>query len=248
MTEHDRSPQVRGMVAALVAVLLLGAVFALVVDDADGVPASGARATVDGEVLVVHADGSSSSLATGDIVNSGEEVRVESGSVMLEMGSGAVVEGREGQDGAAGTRVEVGRSPQLVAGDLLVRGGEPVTIGAGGNEIGFVPPAGAEGAAKIRRALSVTIASYRGAADLDSAGQQRSVPAFRQLSVAALGRPPSSPRPLHLDAADTWDLRFLGVAFELTRQLDALVGYLHRELRPGRGVAGGARNGVARSG
>ena len=41
--------------------------------------------------------------------------------------------------------------------------------------------------------LSVTVGAYRGAAELDSAGQERTVPALRQLSVASLGRPPAAP-------------------------------------------------------
>jgi len=223
MNDPDRSPQLRGVLAAVIAVILFSGVLALVLDGDEGVPASGARVQVDGVVLVVHADGSSSPLEDGDVVLGGEEVRVQSGSVVIELASGAVLEGREGAGEVASTRVRIGESPELVAGDLLMRGGTPVTVGAGGNDVAFSPPGGdTDGAARIRRGLSVTVGAYRGAAELDSAGQERTVPALRQLSVASLGRPPAAPDPIRLNSTDSWDLRYLGVAFELTRRLDAL--------------------------
>jgi hypothetical protein len=221
----SRSHQLVGALSALIAVVLLGGFVTLVVDDDGGVPASGARATaVDGVTLVVHTDGSSSPIETGEVVLAGDEVRVRSGTVVLELASGAVLEGREESEGVDATRVRIGAAPQLVAGDLLVDSGVPVVVGAGGNDVSFEPDGSEGAAARIRRGLSVTVGLYRGTAALDSAGQERAVPAYRQLSVASLGRPPASPDPLRLDPTDGWDLRYLGIAFELTRRLDALSG------------------------
>jgi hypothetical protein len=161
MIERDRTPQLIGVLAAVIAVVLAMGIVVVVVDDEPGVPASGARATVEGVVLVVHRDGSSSPLESGDLVAGGDEVRVQSGTVVLELASGALLEGREGRsedDGrfaVEGTRVAIDSTPELLAGDLLVRGGVPVTVGAGGNEVAFAPD-GNDGAVKIRRGLSVT--------------------------------------------------------------------------------------------
>ncbi len=108
----------------------------------------------------------------------------------MELASGAMLEGREGADEVASTRVRIGESPELVAGDLLSRGGMPVVVGAGGNDVAF-EPSGADG----RRPHPAWAVGHRrlvpGRGRLDSAGQERTVPAYRQLSVPSLGRPPA---------------------------------------------------------
>jgi hypothetical protein len=48
------------------------------------------------------------------------------------------------------------------------------------------------------------------------------VPALRQLSVSAAGRPGAQPDPLHYEPSDPWDLRYLAAAIDASRQLDTL--------------------------
>lgn len=209
---------VRGLGLAIVAIAFVGFV-SILTDGGDDLPPAGARVTVDGRATVVHADGSTEALSTGDVVRAGEEVRAETGTVVLELAAGGVLEGRGGTGDADGTRIVVDERPELVAGELLVQGDEGVGIEAAGTDFDL---AGDAAAARLGRGLSVTAAAYRGALEIDSAGQERTVPALRQLGIATLGRPPRAPEPLQLRESDPWDRRFLGAAIDLTQRLDAV--------------------------
>src|SRR5690606_38925829 len=115
----------RAVLAAInVVVLLAGVVFAVRGDTAEA-PADGAVAEVDGVATVVRDGGSPESLVDGAIVAAGDEVQVESGSVVLRLTDGGVLEAR------AATRVVVGAVPELVQGDLLVLGNGVAVDAAG---------------------------------------------------------------------------------------------------------------------
>lgn len=210
-------PVIRGLGAAIAVVLLVGTLAALASRD-DGVPEAGARVTVDGRATVVHLDGSSEVLASGDVVRAGEEVRADAGTFTLELADGGMLEGRAGFGRARDTRVVVGERPELVSGELLVVGDDGLAVDAAGT---IVSLAADDAAARVDRGLAVRAASYEGALAVDSAGQARSVPALRQLGIASLGRPPGSAEPIRVVEADPWDRRFLGGAIALGRQLDA---------------------------
>src|SRR3546814_8607354 len=107
--------------------------------------------------------------------------------------------------------------PVLEAGDLLVAAPEEATIEAAGSAISV-----RSGSAKVSRRLGFGVAAYDAAVHIDSAGQEREVPALRQMQVPALGRPPRAARPLDYDGQDPWDRRFLGTAIDLGRRLEAM--------------------------
>ena len=210
-------PGLRVLAVANAAVLLAG-VMAAVVSGGDDVPAAGARVTVDGSASVVRVDGTTADLSTGDIVRRGEEVRAEEGSFTVELAAGGVVEGRAGFGRAADTRLVVDARPELTAGELLVLGDDGVAVEAAGTVVALTAD---DGAARVDRGLAVRAASYQGAVEVDSAGQERTVGALRQLGIASLGRPPGSAEPFLVDDADPWDRRFLGAAIDLGVRLDA---------------------------
>jgi hypothetical protein len=89
--------------------------------------------------------------------------------------------------------------------------------------------------AQVSRSLGMGVAAYDAEVLLDSAGQERTVPALREMRVPALGRPPQAPRPLAYDNNDPWDRRFLGSAIELGDRLEALADGYTQNLREGEG-------------
>ena len=209
-------PAVRGLAVANALVFAAGILGVFLVGG-DGVPAAGARVTVDGRATVVRVDGDTDALTTGDIVRAGEEVRAEEGTFALELAGGGTVEGRAGFERAADTRVVVGERPELVAGEALLLGEDGVALDAAGTVVALTDE---DAAARVDRGLSLRAGSYRGAVAIDSAGQERSVEALRQLGIASVGRPPGSAEPFLVDETDPWDRRFLGAAIDLGGRLD----------------------------
>ena len=209
-------PVMRALGVANVAVLLAG-ILAAVLAGRDGLPAAGARITVDGRASVTRVDGTTDALSSGDIVRAGEAVQAEEGSFVLELAGGGALEGRASLDRAADTRVVVGARPELVAGELLVLGDEGIDVDAGGTVVTLVESGAA---ARVDRGFAVRAGAYRGGVAVDSAGQERTVAALRQLGIASLGRPPGSAEPFLVDEADPWDRRFLGAAIDLGARLD----------------------------
>jgi hypothetical protein len=122
--------------------------------------------------------------------------------------------------------------PELEAGELLVSvpDDEPFAVEAAGTSVEV-----GSGSARLARTLGVGVVAYDAAVLLDSAGQEREVPALRQMQVPALGRPPLAPRPLTYTETDPWDRRFLGEAMDLGRTLETLARGYTANLRPGEG-------------
>lgn len=219
LTERVGERTLISILLALAAVVLVGGVLALVADD-DSLPAEGARVQLDGVGSFSRPDGSSGPLRDGMVLQRGDEVEMEEGTAVLELAAGGTVEVRGGHGDVDDTRVEVGAPVRLLAGDALAQGPDGVAVEAAGTLVTLRGGSGT--AARVRRELAVTTATYRGGVDIDSAGQERTVPALRELAVASVGRIPDEPDPLVVDVADPWDQRFLGSAIALTASLNAL--------------------------
>lgn len=212
------TPAARRVAIASVVVVLIAGITAEATYDQAGIPAGGARLTASGAALVVRSDGTrfevrgaSASLRRGDVVESIE------GSMVIELADGSTLEGRVGRRSADATRLRISSPVDLQSGELLVAAPTSESIDAAGNLFRLD-----NGIARLSRELAVGVSTYRGVTVLDSAGQDRSVPALRQMDVTVLGRPPTAARPLSVDPSDPWDLRYLGPAIDLTRTLDSL--------------------------
>ena len=147
----------------------------------------------------------------------GDRVRVLAGTAVVRLGGERQLELREG------TTIELAGEPQepvrpeLVDGPLLVvtATGHPLTVTSTGTEILVT------GATRVSRASELLVATYSGSTEVTSAGRTMSVPAFRKITVPAVGPPAERPTPVEYDAADPWDQRLLGEAVDLGAQLVA---------------------------
>ena len=219
MHAFDRPAARRLAIAATVIVLVAGVAAAFTNDDA-GIPAGGARLTTTGTVKVSHADGSTTVVRHESPLRTGDVVEALEGTLTVKMSDGTVLEGRVGRANAAATKVKVSSPIELLDGELLVASGTGPVVEASGNSVHL--SSGQPTAGRVSRGLALGTGIYEGSATVDSAGQQRTVPALRALEVSVVGRPPAQPSPLAVDGADPWDLRYLGPAIELSRRLDSL--------------------------
>jgi hypothetical protein len=190
-----------------------------------------ARLEVQGAAHVERAGGGRHVVTDRADLRAGDRVRVTDGTAHLRLDDGVAVELRAGAAGLEDSVVLLAEPPSLERGGALV---------TSGSAAGRVESAGTEvevsGAAKVTRALGVGVAVYDGLASVDSAGQERAIPALRQLLVPALGRPPRTPLPLEYDAADPWDRRYLAGAMEVGEQLEAMARGYTSNLAPGQGT------------
>jgi len=134
--------------------------------------------------------------------------------------------------GVSDSRLRVGATPELLSGDALVdAGGDSVRLVAGGATLTVD-----RGAARVRRSSGVTLAVYRGEANVDALGRRlpRPVSAFRQVAVADTGVLPRRAVPLVYDRErpDPWDVRYLGDAIDFGNQVDRRALALNRQLEP----------------
>jgi hypothetical protein len=213
---------------AVACVVVLAALVSTRSDDGPGV--GEARLEVDGEAIVERRDGDSEVVRDHADLERGDRVEITDGVGRLLLSGGTRMELRSGLGDAGDSMLVMGEVPELEAGDLLVAAPEGSTIEAAGTSVAIDA-----GAARVRRALGVGVRAYDGTVSLDSAGQERAVPALREMLVPALGRPPQEPRPIAYDAADPWDRRFLGDAMALGQRLEALADGYTRTLNPGEG-------------
>lgn len=218
MLESLELPAAKRVAIAAVVIVLVAGITAAATYDKAGIPAGGARLTTTGVATVLRADGTrldvraaSTSLSRGDVVQSVE------GTMIIELSDGSTLEGRVGRGEADATKLGITTPVDLQAGELLVASSKGERIDAGGNHLRLEG-----GIARFSRGLAVGVSTYRGVTAIDSAGQDRSVPALRQMDVSVLGRPPANARPLSVDPSDPWDLRYLGAAIDLTRTLGSL--------------------------
>jgi hypothetical protein len=218
---RDPSQIAVALAGAVAVVVFIGGI-AAIVNDEEEVPVAGARIQLDGTAVRLDPGGDRVPLSDGDILHPGDRVDVTAGMATFELAGGGSIEGRAGRaDDHDDTSVTVGDPMELLAGDALAVGPAGVAVEAAGTVV-TLDAADGEGAARIRRDLAVTAATYEGTTAVDSVGQHRDVPALRQLSVSSIGRPAAEPDPLAYDPADPWDLRYLAAAIDASRQLDTL--------------------------
>ena len=160
----------------------------------------------------------------------GDAVTLTSGTGELHLKGGSVLALRSGVDGAKDSVVVMGPIPVLQAGDLLVTTSGDQAVSADQTKVTV-----SSGSARVTRSVGVRVAAYDATVALDSAGQQRTIPALREMEVPALGQPPETPRPFTYDPTDPWDRRFLGEAIDLGQRLEALANGYTQNLAPGEG-------------
>jgi hypothetical protein len=234
---RDR-PLVRALLVAVAGIGGLG----LAACSDDGPGADEARLEVDGEAVVTRADGDQDVVTDRTDVGPGDRVEVVEGSASMALAGGHRFELRAGHGDDAATVLRMGEVPELEAGDLLVTSPERTAVRAAGTDVEV-----REGAAKVSRSLGMSVASYDAEVRVDSAGQERTVPALRALLVPTLG----SPQPLRpavcqdaastvtacpaYDPTDAWDRRYLGDAMELGQRLESIADAYTSTLQPGEG-------------
>jgi hypothetical protein len=223
--------RLRAQAFGIAAVLVVAVAAVLVPMWSDDGPGAGeARLEVEGEAVVERRDGERDIVRGSTDLVAGDRVEVTAGVGRLLLSGGTRMELRAGLGDAGDSMLLMGEVPELEAGDVLVAAPETATVEAAGTSVHV-----AGGAAQVSRALGVGVRSYDGTTALDSAGQERAVPALREMLVPALGRPPQAPRPLDYEAADPWDRRFLGDAMALGERLEALAEGYTQNLNPGEG-------------
>lgn len=196
----------------------------------DGPGRGEARLEVEGLAIVERTDGQQEEVDGSTDLGPGDRVEVTEGVAQMALREGTRYELRAGIDDGADSMIQMGAVPVLEAGDLLVATPQSSTIEAAGTTVVIEG-----GAAQVSRSLGMSVAAYDAVVRLDSAGQERIVPALRSMSVPALGRPPQAPRPVAYDDEDPWDRRYLGDAIALGDRLtDLATGYTNN-LRPGEG-------------
>ena len=148
----------------------------------------------------------------------GRRVEVTSGTACFELAGGGTVEARAGRDDVDDTLLEIGAPVHLIAGDALAAGPAGVAIEADGTVVTLR-------ASEHRRPRHGSAATSRSPPpptrgrprSTPPASDARCRPCASSASRRSAARLPS-PTPLHFDAGDPWDLRYLGSAIDLTRQ------------------------------
>jgi hypothetical protein len=181
-----------------------------------------------GELLVTPLAGDVRVLAGDDTVLLDEETRVDPGDLLVTGSGGAALLDL----GGAGrlelgdqARVRVDRRPEVVLGSVLAAaesGG--LALRAGGAEIEAT-----DAVFRVDRGFSVTVAVYRGAAEILGSGIG-AVPALREVVALSGGAVPSGPSPLLIRPDHPWDIRLLGAAIDLGLDLDRFQRGLGRTL------------------
>jgi hypothetical protein len=171
----------------------------------------------DGSASIVREGGEHATVTRKAEVRSGDTITLTRGTGTIDLGGGNRIELRAGVGDDADSKLEMGASPELQAGDALATTDEEIALEVDGNKVRVVA-----GSARASRESGLEVAAYDADVRIDSAGQQREVPALREMQVPALGHPPDAARPLEYDASDPWDRRFLGDAIDLGDRLQAL--------------------------
>jgi hypothetical protein len=172
---------------------------------------------VDGLVEVTH-DGTTSEVGKDRDVVEGDVVRMLDGDAVLELPGDRSMRLRAADEHA--TTVTVAAEPDLMDGDaVVIAGDDDLSFTVGDVDVLLT-----NGAARVQRGLSVTIALYGGTADVRAAGRSFAdgLPALRQLTIPATGLLPRTASPLLYDEKnpDPWDREFLGAAIDLGADLD----------------------------
>jgi hypothetical protein len=183
----------------------------------DGPKQGEASLKVDGKAELVRQDGGRDTITGSTDVRTGDVVTLLEGSGVLDLGDHNTLELRAGAGDDADTKLTMGAVPVLDAGDLLVVTDQEQALSVDETTLRVVA-----GSARASRVTGLEVAAYDADVTLSSAGQEREVPALREMAVPALGHPPATARPLEYDASDPWDRRFLGDAIDLGERLQSL--------------------------
>lgn len=185
----------------------------------DDGPAEG-EATLDvaGRAVIVRQGGEEETVTDDDVdLRVGDAVTLTDGTGRLDLGNGTHLELRAGAGEDPDSELVMGPIPTLESGDVLATTDEELALTVDGTRVRIVA-----GSARASRTSGLEVAAYDADIELDSAGQERSVPALREMQVPAVGHPPDAARPFEYDASDPWDRRFLGEAIDLGQRLQAL--------------------------
>lgn len=211
------------LAVAVLVVFVAGAVAAVVGHGESGPGPAQARIQVDGTVVVTAVDGTTRSLVDAtEIIGFGEQVQVEEGAAVLELAGGATYELRHHRD--VGTVVEVGATPRVTAGDLLVVAGFPAAVAVDTATLT------AQGALRVDAGESVASA-YARRTRVTGVGDVTELMGLRRLVLV----PGAVPQPVTFDGTDEWDRRHLGEAIAFGEQLQALARGYTSDLPPGAG-------------
>jgi hypothetical protein len=184
-----------------------------------------------GELQVTPLAGDVRLLDGDDTLLLDEETRVDPGDLLVT-GSGGAALLELGSAGrlelGAQARVRVDRRPEVVMGSVLAAA-EPggLALRAGGAEI-----EARDSVFRVDRGFSVTVAVYRGAAEVLGSGIG-AIPALRQVVALSGGAVPRGPSPLDIRPDHPWDIRLLGAAIDLGLDLDRFQRGLGRTLSAG---------------
>ena len=198
----------RTAVSVAVVVLLLAGIGAVVLRPDDGPGPDQAQLRIDGSVTVTRADGTTEVTGNDLVVDFGDTITVDEGTVVLELAAGQHYELRAGN---VDSELVVGAPPTLVAGDALVVGGFPAAITVGTATVT------AQGASKVDAAVP-QVAAYAGRTRINGTGDLDHVLGLRQVVLTSS----AAPEPFRYDPSDAWDRRFLGEAIAFGRRLEAL--------------------------
>ena len=201
--------------AALAVVITIVSAMVAGCSGSDGEPV--ARLSVDGMAEVSRHDENASNVDGNRSLRAGDRVLVREGTAIVRFGGDRQLELRKGSsiELVAGP-VESSVRTELVGGSVLATAGnQPVTVTSDGTELLVT------GTARVSRTLSLLVATYRGSTEITSGGRTLSVPAFRQVNLAAAGLLPNRPSPVEYVATDAWDQRLLSDAVNLGAQLGA---------------------------
>lgn len=180
-------------------------------------------------VQIASAGSGFETVTDGVTLRAGDRVRVVTGEAEMQLPRRARLLLREG------SQVVVGRQPTLTAGDVVAEvEDEPLTVRSAGSTATV-----RDGASRIRGGLALTAGVYEGSARVESAGSSLDVPALRQAAIASFGVVPAAPSALEYSEEDRWDQRYLGVAIEIGRELQAKSDGFSSQLRPGEGMTPG---------
>ncbi|GAC1314468.1 MAG: hypothetical protein NVSMB12_07740 [Acidimicrobiales bacterium] len=173
-----------------------------------------------GDVRLSRLGGPAVAVTRSRRLNTGDLVTVGAGTAKVALPNGGHLEMRPGSS------VRFHSGPAIQTGDLLVESASsPVHVDGGIGDVSV------EGTVRLRRDLALDVGTYAGTATLRS-GRTLVVPWLREVAVPSVGVAPD-PIPLRISEADGWDVRFLGPALDLTRELDDRSRYVDANSGPG---------------
>lgn len=177
-------------------------------------PAAG-RLTVDGQAEILRPGVARRDVTGSQNLRVGDRVRVRQGSAVIRLSGERRLELRMGSDVELDEVTEPAKvRPSIIGGDLLVVSDEQdFTIGVANAAVVV------QGDARISRGVALLVATYRGSAQLGAGGSSLVVPALRQAALQPAGQFPTGVSPLEFSGTDSWDLRYLSEAMDLSNQL-----------------------------